>query len=132
MRHLIDTQILIWTIISPEKLTAQTIDLLQNNEIFVSQISFLEIAIKQKIGKLPELDLSIAALTTRAEQDGFNLLMLQTRHIDTYGTIPLYPNHRDPFDRILLATALSENIPIISADENFDLYAPQIQIIKNA
>lgn len=132
MRHLIDTQLLIWAIVSPEKLAAPTISLLQNNEIFVSQISFLEIAIKQKIGKLPELDLPIAALAARAEQDGFNLLMLQTHHIDAYGAIPLFPKHRDPFDRILLAIALSENIPILSSDENFELYAPQIQIIRNA
>jgi PIN domain nuclease of toxin-antitoxin system len=100
VRHLIDTQILIWAIISPEKLAPHTVNILQSNEIFVSQISFLEIAIKQKIGKLPELDLPIASLANRAEQDGFNLLMLQTHHIDAYHAIPLFPDHRDPFDRI--------------------------------
>ncbi len=67
MRHLIDTQILIWTIVSPEKLASQTIDVLQTNEIFVSQISFLEIAIKQKIGELPELDFPITTLASLAD-----------------------------------------------------------------
>jgi PIN domain nuclease of toxin-antitoxin system len=48
MRYLVDTQIFIWTLISPENLTAQTIRLVVDNEIFVSQVSLIEIAIKQK------------------------------------------------------------------------------------
>jgi PIN domain nuclease of toxin-antitoxin system len=131
MRHLIDTQILIWALISPEKLCAKTINLLGANDILVSQISLFEIAIKQKIGKLPELDIPIADLVKQIVQDGFNLLPLHNQHIETYDVIPIYPEHRDPFDRILLATALSENIPILSADTNFKLYMPLIQIIMN-
>jgi PIN domain nuclease of toxin-antitoxin system len=62
MRYLVDTQIFIWTLISPDNLTAQTRQILQSNEIFVSQVSLFEIAIKQKIGKLPELPLTTALL----------------------------------------------------------------------
>ena len=100
--YLLDTQIFIWTLISPEKLTTHNQLLLKNNEIFVSQISLFEIAIKQKIGKLPELPLSIEELAERIEQDNFNLL----------------------------AIALSENMPIISADSNFQYYK-NIQLIEN-
>jgi len=132
MRYLIDTQIVIWALISPEKLSSQTAGILQTQEILVSQISLLEIAIKQKIGKLPEFSLSVAALRDRLEEDGFNLLPLHVQHIAAYDAIPLFAHHRDPFDRILLATALSENIPILSADANFGLYSPQIRIIANA
>lgn len=131
MRYLIDTQILIWTLISPEKLSSDIRDILQGNEIFVSQISFLEIAIKQKIGKLPEFDLSVEALLSRVEQDGFNVLSLAISHIAAYDRITLFQNHRDPFDRILLATALSEAMPMISADENFALYLPLVRLIEN-
>jgi len=53
MSYLIDTQIFIWAMISPEKLSEQTIEILQHHSIYVSQISFFEITIKQKIGKLP-------------------------------------------------------------------------------
>ena len=63
--------------------------------------------------------------------NGFNLLFLETRHIAAYEDIPLLTKHRDPFDRILLARALSENIPIISADTNFEFYLPQVQVIIN-
>ncbi|MBK1717167.1 type II toxin-antitoxin system VapC family toxin [Thiocystis violacea] len=131
MRYLIDTQILIWALISPEKLSSSTRDILQGNDIFVSQMTFLEIAIKQKIGKLTEFDLSVEALFNRVEQDGFHVLSLAIPHIAAYDNITLFQNHRDPFDRILLATALSEAMPIISADENFALYLPQVQFVKN-
>jgi PIN domain nuclease of toxin-antitoxin system len=129
--YLIDTQILIWTLVAPNKLAQQVKNVLENEAIFISQVSFFEIAIKQKLGKLPELDLTIDQLTSFIERDGFNLLGVQNRHIDAYAEIPLLANHRDPFDRLLLATAFSENMPIISADENFALYQPQIQLIAN-
>ena len=103
----------------------------KKNNIFVSQIRLFEIAIKQKIGKLPELDLLVSDLVGLIERDDFNLLTLQNKHIEAYSQIPLLPNHRDPFDRLLLATALSENMAIISADEHFNLYPPQISVIEN-
>lgn len=131
MRYLIDTQIIIWTLISPDKLTEQTKYILQNNEIFVSQISLFEIAIKQKIGKLPELPLSIKLLAEQIEQDNFTILAMNTNHLDAYNSVPLLANHRDPFDRLLLATAINENMPIISSDENFVYYQEQVQLIKN-
>ena len=65
------------------------------------------------------------------EEDGFNMLFLKNQHIAAYDTITLFAEHRDPFDRILLATALSEDIPILSADGNFKLYSPCGQVIMN-
>ncbi len=131
MRYLIDTQILIWAIINPEKLSKQIIEILKNNTIFVSQISLFEIAIKQKIGKLPDFPLSINTLIELMNQDNFNILSINTHHIETYQEIPLLENHRDPFDRLLLAIAKSENMPIISADTNFVHYISYIQLIRN-
>lgn len=90
--YLIDTQILIWTLANPEKLSLGTKNILENKNIFVSQISLFEVAIKQKLGKLPGLDLSIEQLATLIEQDGFNLLVLQTKHIEAYSRIPLLPD----------------------------------------
>lgn len=131
MCHLIDTQILIWALISPEKLSSSTCKVLQSQRILVSQISFFEIVIKQKIGKLPGFDLSVEALLDRLEQDGFDVLPLTIQHIAAYDKITLFQSHRDPFDRMLLAIALSENIPIISADEHFALYSAQVQVARN-
>mgnify|MGYP000087710798 CR=1 FL=1 len=131
MRYLIDTQIFIWALINPEKLTESTKQILENNEILVSQISLFEIAIKQKIGKLPELNLSIDELVEQIKRDNFTLLPLSTKHLAAYDKIQLVENHRDPFDRLLLATALSEDMPIISTDGNFVYYVSQICLIKN-
>lgn len=131
MRYLIDTQIFIWALINPEKLTESTKQILENNEILVSQISLFEIAIKQKIGKLPELNLSIDELVEQTKRDNFTLLPLSTKHLAAYDKIQLVENHRDPFDRLLLATALSEDMPIISTDGNFVYYVSQICLIKN-
>ncbi len=134
MNVLIDTQILIWYQLYDPKLHANIYDLLTRleNIIYVSQISLVEIAIKQKIGKLPELDASISTLASLIEQDGFIVLPLQVRHIEAYSKIPLFPEHRDPFDRLLLATAFSENIPIVSSDENFEHYKQHVQVFDNA
>ncbi len=109
----------------------QTCQILQNNEIFVSQVSLFEIAIKQKIGKLPELPLTTALLAECIERDNFNLLPITINHIAAYDSIPLLENHRDPFDRLLLAIALSEDMPIISSDANFAHYKSHIQLVEN-
>ena len=131
MNYLIDTQIVIWALISPNKLSTSVREILQNNAIYVSQISLFEIAIKQKINKLPEFSMSINDTINRLLEDGFEILSLKEIHLVSYDSIPLLAFHKDPFDRLILATALSENIPIISADENFKLYSSQITLIEN-
>ena len=133
MKLLIDTQILIWYQLYDPKLHANIYDFLTRleNTVYVSQISLVEIAIKQKIGKLPELDVSISTLASLIEQDGFIVLPLQTKHIEAYSMIPLFHEHRDPFDRLLLATAFSENIPIVSSDGNFGLYKQHVRFFNN-
>jgi len=131
MNHLIDTQVLIWYQLQSDRLNPKVYALIKNPEqqILVSVVSLFEIAIKQKIGKLPEFDVPISVLSEVISRDGFSLLGIDAAHIARYGDIPLLPQHRDPFDRLLLATALHENIPIISADQNFALYQPQIELI---
>lgn len=70
-------------------------------------------------------------LSARLTADGFNLLSLSTEHIRAYQAIPLFGDHRDPFDRVLLATAPSEGIPILSSDANFQRYRPAVQVVMN-
>lgn len=72
---------------------------------------------------------SIDFITEQLLADGFDLLSLKNDHIYAYQSIPFLEEHRDPFDRFLLATALSEQMPIISADEKFLLYQPLVSII---
>ncbi|MET7255512.1 type II toxin-antitoxin system VapC family toxin [Dyadobacter jiangsuensis] len=129
-RYLLDTQVLIWALASPSRLSVNTIDLLANNSIFVSHISLLEIAIKQRIGKLPELPISISELEKVILADGFGLIPISVAHINAYNGIPLHEEHRDPFDRLILATAYSEEMPVVSADRNFKIYKDVISLVE--
>ena len=129
MDYLIDTQVFIWALVSPAKLSATARHILKTSTIYVSTVSLFEIAIKQKINKLPDLSVTTDELIEQMKRDGFDLLPLTARHIAQYGAIPLQATHRDPFDRILLASALAERMPLISADTHFSQYAHLVSII---
>ncbi len=133
MKYLIDTQILIWYQLNDKKLRTDTLKLLKNrqNKIFVSQVTLFEIAIKQKLGKLPNLNISIDKLIETIENDDFEILSIKDGHLSSYADIPLFEEHRDPFDRLILATALHEKIPVISADEKFKLYDSIVTVLSN-
>ncbi len=131
MRYLLDTQILIWHLQGNPKLKASLRDLIEDSAhvMLVSQLSLMEMAIKLKLGKLPEFIVSTEFITSQLLSDGFTLLPVLNNHIFSYQAIPFFEEHRDPFDRFLLATALSEQIPVISVDEKFVLYRPLITVI---
>jgi PIN domain nuclease of toxin-antitoxin system len=133
MQYLLDTQILIWSLEDNPKLKPTLRTLIENSEnaIFVSQFSLMEISIKLKLGKLPEFIVSIEYITSQLLLDGFTILPVSNNHIFSYQSIPFFEEHRDPFDRFLLATALSEQIPIISTDKNFILYRPLVTVIDH-
>jgi PIN domain nuclease of toxin-antitoxin system len=66
----------------------------------------------------------------QAKSDNFVLLEISTAHISKYDFVPLIEDHKDPFDRLIIATALSENLPLISADEKFKNYDSVITLIE--
>ena len=131
MRYLLDTQILIWALIKPKNLSVETKIILQTEDIYFSHISLFEIVIKQKIGKLPELPISVEKFYQQLLQDNFKVLEFSLPQLNSYYDIPLLEHHRDPFDRMLLAIALAEKMAIISSDDNFVYYESLIQLIKN-
>ena len=132
MRYLIDTQIAVWAKENNPKLTPGAKSLLEDfhNEILVSQFSLIELSIKLKIGKLPEFIVSIETFIETLVMDGFNILPVSNLHISAYQHIPLYDEHRDPFDRCIIATAHVEGLPLISADSQFERYGSFIDLIK--
>ncbi|MEA5258782.1 type II toxin-antitoxin system VapC family toxin [Arcicella aquatica] len=132
MEYLIDTQILIWYLEDDRRLSPKILEILSKREniIWVSQISFFEIAIKKTLGKFETFTVSIEYLLNQVKMDGFQILNLKNTHITSYKDIPLLANHKDPFDRLLLATSLSEKITIISADEKFKNYTSIINLIE--
>ena len=124
MRYLIDTKIAVWAKENNPKLAPLVRSLLEDsgNEILVSQFSLIELSIKLKIGKLPGFIVSIETFIETLVEDGFVVLPVSNQHISTYQDIPIFDEHRDPFDRCIIATAHAEGLPLISADSQFERY----------
>lgn len=131
MKMLLDTQILIWFQLDAPQLPNRLKHIIEDteNEVFVSHLSFIEIAIKQAVNRLPEFAVTLDELIRKVDADGFTTLPVLLSHIRTYPQVPFYADHRDPFDRLLLATALAEQMPIITADEKFSRYRDLIDVI---
>ena len=130
MRYLIDTHVIIWLLENDDKLSKLAKYEIENldNQIFVSIISLFEIAIKVKTGKLI-FNKSVHDIVKELDNQGIGLLSLEASHIENYQSVPLIADHRDPFDRILIATALHENLSIITIDEKFENYKHIINVI---
>lgn len=132
MDLLIDTQILIWSFDINSPLSEKHKKLLEDtsNKILISQVSLMELAIKKNINKLPNFMPDIKTVVNQLVSNGFELLKLTDDHIFTYQNLPLFNEHKDPFDRFLIAIAQKENIPIVTTDVKFNLYSSLVQVIN--
>ncbi len=130
-RFLLDTHCLLWFQNNDAKISAKVIDVIQNpaNTIFFSQLSLFEIVIKQSLNKLPEFISNIDEIYHQPIKDDFTFLPLQNHHLNRYIQVPLFAQHRDPFDRALIATAYEENATILTVDKNFGLYDGFVNIL---
>jgi len=131
MDLLIDTQILVWSFDVNSPLSEYHKTLLEDtsNRIIVSQISLMELAIKKNINKLPGFVPDIKAVANQLLTNGFELLKLTDEHIFEYQHLPLFAEHKDPFDRFLIAIAKQEGFTILTTDVKFQLYSSLIQLI---
>jgi PIN domain nuclease of toxin-antitoxin system len=119
MRLLLDTVTFIWAVISPERISRRSMSALQNAESLreISSISISEIAIKESRNKLA---FDRDKMVTGMQDLRLHVLPYTSDHALQLFDLPLH--HTDPFDRMLIAQALSEGIPIITCDEKFRLY----------
>ena len=124
MNCLLNTHTLIWAVTEPQKLSNRVKAILEDddNEIFVSAISFWEIALKHSLHKLNLEALTPTDFLTAAIETGFRLLNLDSQTAITYHTLAA-THHRDPFDRMLIWQALKNNYWLISKDESIHKYA---------
>ena len=121
MRLLLDTHVVLWWLLDDVRLSDETKALIDEEpDVYLSAASVWEIAIKQAVGKLKEP----AGLPERLRDSEFNDLPIRTEHAIVAGRLPLI--HRDPFDRILIAQSLEENIPVITADRIFSRYSVEL------
>ncbi|MBE6348882.1 MAG: type II toxin-antitoxin system VapC family toxin [Spirochaetaceae bacterium] len=124
MKYLLDTHTFILSIMNSSKLSEKVKNIIENpnNEIFVSGITFWEIAIKTQIGKMKFENFNILHLPNIATQYGFSIFTPSAYDYVTYNELPLVENHKDPFDRMLIHSALKNNLILVSKDQIFSSY----------
>jgi PIN domain nuclease of toxin-antitoxin system len=120
VRALIDTHTLLWWVTDDPKLSRKVRAILAalDSEILVSAASAWEIATKVRLGKLPGAEALAAEFDARLKILGFHPMPITVEHAQRAGLLP--GTHKDPFDRMLIAQAQTENLPILSNDAVFD------------
>lgn len=114
---LLDTHALLWWLDDDPRLGATARRTIAGADIAVSIVTFWEIAVKHGLGKLAIAPEPVAHAVDRG---GFALLDLARHHCFALARLP--PHHRDPFDRMLIAQAQSEQMPILTSDQRFADY----------
>jgi PIN domain nuclease of toxin-antitoxin system len=122
MRVLIDTHAFLWFVLNDLQLSKRALAIIQDpaNQVCVSPATYWEIAIKVGLKKL-ELRTDYDDFMQRGiAGNRFEILPIETKHTSLLIQLPLH--HRDPFDRLLVAQAMQEQIPVVSADVQLDAY----------
>jgi len=118
VRALLDTNALLWWLKEPDRLSREQYDTIADDrhDIAVSAISVAEIAIKTSIGKLTGID----GITEWIARQGFRELPLANRHAIVLADLPLH--HRDPFDRMLVAQCIADDLVLLTGDRRLTAY----------
>lgn len=122
MKYLIDTHTLLWYTLNEDRISPLATESIANcqNQIFISPASYWEIAIKVSIGKLTLNQPYSDFIKVCLHEYDFSILQILPEHTALLTKLPFH--HKDPFDRLLIAQALSEKLPLISLDSKFDHY----------
>ena len=124
MKYLLDTHVFLWSFLDTKKIKPKTLEIIadEENEIFVSPISFWEIAIKNQTKKLNLEGINVLHLPHIADEYNFSILNPEPYDYISIGQIPQKENHHDPFDRMLIQQAIRNDLVLISKDEKFPQY----------
>lgn len=115
MKYLLDTHVLLWAISGDSKLSARAEQIfVGDHQLWFSAAGVWEIITKVQIGKLPFPSPAGAYLSRQLARNDVRVLPISLAHVLRLETLPLH--HRDPFDRVLLAQSLEEDMPIVTAD----------------
>ena len=122
MRLLLDTHIFIWWADKPERLDARLLDVMLSteNELVLSVVSLWEMQIKSQLGKLTLRRPLEELVHLQQSVNGLQLLPVTSNHVFLLDELPLI--HKDPFDRLIIAQAMAENLILVSHDKLFEDY----------
>ena len=117
MNILLDTHTIIWYFEDSHKLPKNTREIIENSENskFICSVSLFEITIKMGLGKL-NLSFAHDELIATVNKSNYGILQVENKYLSVYYTLPMI--HKDPFDRLLISTALSENLTIITVSRD--------------
>jgi PIN domain nuclease of toxin-antitoxin system len=125
MRLLLDTCLLLWVVTDSPKLTAERREVIEDaDEVYVSAASLWETAIKAGLGKLP---VEMPQLAAAVEASGFLKLYVTAEHAAFVAQLPHH--HRDPFDRLLIAQAITEPLVLLTADAQLAQYTDLVRLV---
>jgi PIN domain nuclease of toxin-antitoxin system len=127
-RILLDTHLLIWALDEYDRLPAEIRDLIRNpaNEVVFSVVSIWEIAIKARLGRTT-FAVRPEAIASSAISTGFVELPLHWQAAAAVADLPMH--HRDPFDRAIVAQAMSEPVHLYTVDRKLVPYSPLVRAI---
>lgn len=122
--YLLDTHTFLWSFLDSSQLSAAVRDILETNAspVYVSTISFWEVAIKEQLGKFTLNGINSMFLPNIARNYDFQVLNPDAYDFITYKELPLQKKHKDPFDRMLIHLAIRKNLVMLSRDHHFKAY----------
>jgi len=122
VRLLLDTHTFLWWLAGDEALSRKSREGIETEAeaVFVSAASVWEISTKHRLGKLPGASALVGAMAETIESQGFMGLAIGVRHGQAAGALP--GPHRDPFDRMLIAQAILDDLVLVSNERAFDAY----------
>lgn len=128
MRYLLDTHYAFWWQTGGPRLTDKVRELVESNneETFVSRASFWELTLKAGTGKLR---INLPVFERQVEAMGFTWLPIENSHILQLAELPTFPDHKDPFDRMLVAQSLSEPLILLTADTKLARYGTTVRVV---
>ncbi|VEN74241.1 PilT protein domain protein [Candidatus Desulfarcum epimagneticum] len=126
MRLLLDTSSFLWFVAGSGKLSEKARALMEDfdNELVLSVASLWEMAIKVSVGKLETLRPFDLFIPEKLEENEIHILQISFPHLSQMMKLPFH--HRDPFDRLIIAQSISENLPVIACDSAFKKYPADI------
>ena len=128
MTYIIDTHIFLWLTFSPERIATEKLIVLKDpqHKIVITPISFWEISLKYNLGKLVLQNTTPDKLPHLAREMNISIEPIDAECMASFHNLPVNRSHKDPFDRLLIAQAITEDMSLISSDPVFHHYSVKI------
>ena len=124
MNYLLDTHYILWTLFEPNKIKDKLLQIFRTpaDSKIVSGISLWEISLKYSLGKLELSGTNPEEICEKISESGFDIIPMENRVFASYYKLPKKENHRDPFDRLLIWQAITDDFTLITADKTIEQY----------